>query len=196
MQPVLQHNLQVNRVARRNVRRVPRANASRTVHEEHRQDRRVPLGFNRDAVIVAILENRKVCLGHQLANTGLQVGVNVSRRRTVLATLKASAKLTLRNQPRDVVRTHKVLCHTDDRIVQRLLTVMVTGMLGDIPRKLRNTNLILEIPLERRIQNLPLRDLETVHHIRNRTLQIVVREVDEVLVDKVRVRNQRAGRNQ
>ena len=66
---------------------------------------------------------------------------------------------------------------------------MVTRVLRDISCKLGHADLIDEITLERGIQDLSLRRLQTIHYVRNRTLQIVVAEVDQILVDEVIIRN-------
>ena len=69
-------------------------------------------------------------------------------------------------------------------------------MLGDVACELGHTNLLRQVPLEGGKQNLTLRGLESVHDRRNRPLQIVVAEVNQVLVNKVRIRNSIARRDE
>ena len=67
-------------------------------------------------------------------------------------------------------------------------------MLGDIARELRDLDLGREVALEGCVEDLPLTDLQSVHDARNRTLQVVVGEVDEVLVDELGIRDRLASR--
>ena len=115
--------------------------------------------------------------------------MDITGRRCVLATLNTRTKLSLRNQPRDVVGSHEVLCHAHNGLVQRSLTVVIPRVLRHISRELGNADLLCQVTLERCIQDLPLRRLQTVHDVRDRPLQIVVAEVDQILVDEVIVGN-------
>jgi hypothetical protein len=47
----------------------------------------------------------------------------------ILSTLFTGTKLTLRCEKIDVVASHKVLCHSDDRACQALLSMMVGRVL-------------------------------------------------------------------
>ena len=91
--------------------------------------------------------------------------MDITGRRCVLTTLDARPKLSLRNQPRDVVGPHEVLSHTDDGLVQRRLTVVVARVLRYVSCKLCNADLLCQVTLERCIQDLTLRRLQTVHHV-------------------------------
>ena len=122
--------------------------------------------------------------------------MDITGRRRILTALNASTELSLRNQPRNVVRTHEVLRHAHDGLVQRRLAVVVARVLRDVSCELRNANLLGQIPLECRIQDLALGRLESVHHIRNRTLQIVVAEVNQILVYELIILHHVPRRNQ
>ena len=122
--------------------------------------------------------------------------MDITRRRCVLATLNTRTKLSLRNQPRDIVGSHEVLRHTHDGLVQRGLTVVISRVLRHVSCKLCHADLLRQVTLERRIQDLTLRRLQTVHHVRDGALQIVVAEVDQVLVDEVIVGNPVASGHQ
>ena len=74
--------------------------------------------------------------------------------------------------------------------------MVVSRVLRDVARKLRHANLLREVPLEGRIQNLALRRLQSVHHARDGALQIVVAEVNQVLVDEIAVRQAVSSGNQ
>ena len=122
--------------------------------------------------------------------------MDITGRCCVLTTLDAGAELPLRNQPRDIVGTHEVLSHTDDGLIQRSLAVVVSSVLGHVSCKLGHSDLLSQITLEGCIEDLALRGLETIHYARDRALQIVVAEMDQVLVNKVIVRQLVASRNQ
>ena len=113
--------------------------------------------------------------------------MDITGRGGVLASLQPRAELPLRNQPGNVVGTHEGLRHPHNGLVQRGLTVVVSRVLRHVSCELGHTDLVGQVPLESRIQDLALRRLQPVHHGGNRALQIVVREVDQVLVDKVAV---------
>lgn len=194
-QPRTNRRLENLRIARRHECRVTRTNATRAIHEKHRKHRSLELRLHENAVVVAILEDAEVVSRHELLDLGLEIGVNVARARRILAALKTGTKLSLRNEPRKIVAAHEVLRHTDDRLIERRLTVVVTRMLADLARELSHTDLRREIALERSLQNLPLRGLETVHDGRDRALEIVVGEVDEILVDELFLRKRLARRN-
>lgn len=194
-EPLAQSILQHVGIARRHERRVARTNTTRTIHEKHRQNRSLELGLHGRAVIIAILENAEVVARDELLDLGLEIGVDVTGTRCVLATLETRAELSLRNEPRQIVAAHEVLRHADDRLVERRLTVVIASVLTDLARELRHTNLCRQVALERRLQDLALRCLESVHHRRNAAFQIVVGEVDEVLVHKLLVGELASCRN-
>lgn len=194
-QPRTNRRLENLGIARRHERRVARTNPPRAIHEKHRKHRSLELRLHENAVVVAILENAEVVGRHELLDLGLELGVDVAGTRRILAALKTGAKLSLRNEPRQVVAAHEILCHADDRLVKRRLTVVVTRVLTDVARELSDTDLGSEITLERSLQNLPLRGLESVHDGRNAALEIVVGEVDEILVDELFVGERLTRRN-
>ena len=184
------------RIARRNVRRVASTDTTRTVHQQHRQHRCIPLRLHRKPIIIAVLQHIEVVHREQLANARLQIGVDITGRRRILTALNAGTELSLRNQPRDIVGSHEVLRHSHDGLIQRRLTVVVPRVLRHVSCELGHANLLGQIPLERCIQNLPLRRLQSVHHIRNRPLEIVVAEVNQILVHELIVLDHVSRRNQ
>ena len=194
-QPRTNCRLENFRIARRHERRVARTNATRTIHEKHRKHRSLELRLHQNTIIIAILENPEVVRRNELLDIGLEIGVNVTGTCGILAALKTSPKLSLRNEPRKIVGTHEVLCHADNGFIERSLAVMLSRMLRHLSRKLSHTDLCREITLEGSLQNLTLRSLETVHHRRNTAFQIVVGEVDEILVHKLFVRKRLACGN-
>lgn len=163
-EPLADRRLENLRIGRRHECRVTRTNAASTIHEEHRQNRSLELGLHRRAVIIAILENPEVFDWNKLLDLGLEIGVDVTGTRRVLATLETRAELSLRNKPRQIVAAHEVLRHADDRLVKRRLAVMIAGVLTDLACELGHANLRREIALEGGLQNLALRRLESVHH--------------------------------
>ncbi|ABT15839.1 hypothetical protein FR483_n554L [Paramecium bursaria Chlorella virus FR483] len=63
---------------------------------------------------------------------------------------------------------------------------MVARNFGYITRKLSDLNFLNQVPLECGKEDLTLRWLEAIHHAGNRTLHIIPREKNELLVDEVR----------
>ncbi len=118
LEPLAERILQHVGVARRHERRVARTNPARTIHEKHREHGSLELGLHRCAVIIAILKDAEVICRNQFLDLGLQMSVDVSGARRVLAPLQTCTELSLRNEPRKIVGAHEVLRHADDRVVE------------------------------------------------------------------------------
>jgi hypothetical protein len=70
----------------------------------------------------------------------------------------ASAKLANRGQQRKVVAADVVLRHVDDGAIERLLTVVVAGVFGDVAGQLGDLDLARQVALETREKNLALKN--------------------------------------
>ncbi len=89
----------------------------------------------------------------------------------------------------DVVAANEILGQVDDGSHERLFTVMVGRQLGNGTSQLGNLDLAPVLPLEAGEEHLALAGLQAVDHRRDRTLVVQVAEQDQLLVDKVRVRD-------
>ena len=88
----------------------------------------------------------------------------------------------------DVVRPHEVVGHRYDRLVQGLLAVVVGRVQGDGTAQLRDPDLFLDVLAQAGVEDLALTGLESVDQRRDGTGTIGDREVDQLLVNEVTVR--------
>ena len=65
--------------------------------------------------------------------------------------------------------------------------MVIRGVFRHVPRQLGDLYFVRQVPLETGEQDLPLRRLETIQNARYGPAQVVVREVNQILVDKVAV---------
>mmetsp|Transcript_74387 Transcript_74387/g.188083 ORF Transcript_74387/g.188083 Transcript_74387/m.188083 type:complete len:238 (+) Transcript_74387:643-1356(+) len=106
----------------------------------------------------------------------------------VTAPLDACPKLPRWHQQVDVVGAHKVLRHGDDRAGERGLAVMVGAVLTDVAHELCDLHVRPQVPLEAAIQHLALGRLEAVHDGRHAAHHAVLRELNELQIHKVLIR--------
>ena len=96
---ILQHLFQNLGIAGWDVRAVSGSDASGPVDKQHRKHGGIPLRFNWETVIIAVLQDIKVLDRQQLANARLEIGVDIPRRRRILSTLNAGSELSLWDEP-------------------------------------------------------------------------------------------------
>ena len=106
------------------------------VHQDHRKDRHVPLGFNGFTVVLLVRQDGIVRRVHDVADDRRQLGVDITSRGVVLATLITGTELTVRHEQVHVVTADEVLRKVDDGSHQTLLAVVVGGNLRDVTDKL------------------------------------------------------------
>ena len=162
-----------------------RANARRAVHEHCGENGQEVLRLNDHAFFLLLRQQRLILLAEHVLGDGLQVRVNVTRRRGVLPAHDARAKLTVRHQEVEVVGAHEVLRHRNDGLVQRLLAVVVQHRFRDVPRQLHHLDLLGQVALQTPVQHLALRRLQSVDHGRNRANAVLTREQHQLLVHEV-----------
>mmetsp|Transcript_32833 Transcript_32833/g.88944 ORF Transcript_32833/g.88944 Transcript_32833/m.88944 type:complete len:342 (-) Transcript_32833:813-1838(-) len=162
-------------------------NAISAVDEHIGYDRAVPLGLDGQPLLVEVLEHGVVVNMEDCTCGRLQARVDVARGGVVLAALQSRAKLPGWHQQVQIVGPNKVLRKVDDGVLQRRLAVVVGRLLGDVPNKLGNLDVVLQLLLERAVDNLPLGGFEAIDHRGDRARDVVLGKLHELLVDEVRV---------
>jgi len=73
-------------------------------------------------------------------------------------------KLPARIEKWNIIGTRKVLCHVDNRTVQRCFAVMVGRLLSNIARQLGDFQLAVELAFETSVQNLEMGGQRKINH--------------------------------
>lgn len=87
----------------------------------------------------------------------LELCEDITRRGSVLTTHMPRAELANRRQQREIVAKHEILRHVDNGRVERLLAVVVAGMFSDVTGQLGDLDLLGQVALEARVQDLALK---------------------------------------
>ena len=124
------------------------------------------------------------------------MGKDISFTGRIIAALQPCSELTQWFQQIDIVGPYVVLRHIDDCAIERCLTMVICAVFRYITRKLRHFDFARQSAFECRIQNFPERNLETVHHTRNRPRTIVCAEMDQFAVNEFFVLDIRTTRIQ
>mmetsp|Transcript_34586 Transcript_34586/g.95274 ORF Transcript_34586/g.95274 Transcript_34586/m.95274 type:complete len:246 (+) Transcript_34586:2179-2916(+) len=122
-----------------------------------------------------------------------QAREDIPRSGVVLATLEPRAELPRWKQQIHVVGADEILCEVDDRVFERYLAVVVSGLLRDVAHKLCDLDVVLELLFERAEHHLALRGLKAVDHGRHRTFDVILGELHQLLVNEVVVRHKVRG---
>mmetsp|Transcript_100206 Transcript_100206/g.251233 ORF Transcript_100206/g.251233 Transcript_100206/m.251233 type:complete len:404 (-) Transcript_100206:1746-2957(-) len=164
-----------------------RTNAGRTIHQDHRDDGNIKVGFDFLAILVQVVEDCIIKGGENEAGERHQARVDVPGTGMVTAPLDACPKLPRWHQQVDVVGAHKVLRHGDDRAGERGLAVMVGAVLTDVAHELCDLHVRPQVPLEAAIQDFSLSRLEAIHDGGDAPHHAVLGELHKLKIDEVLV---------
>lgn len=114
-------------------------------------------------------------------------GKDVPRAGGVFPSLQSAAEAASRVQKVNVVGAHKALGHSDNRLVQALLAVVVRGCKRNQTGQLGHLHFVSDILLDAAIEDLPLGRFQAINHAGNRPRAIRDGEVDQFLVDEIRI---------
>lgn len=146
----------VERIVGRNEGGEARADTRCAIDENSRDNGNIVVGFDRDAVVVAVLEQRVVSGGEQVAGERSETGEDVTSRGVIFSAFVAGTELTIWDEQVDVVASDEILREADDCHVEGSLTVMIGSVLGDVSGKLLDFRRASQVSLKGTKQDLTL----------------------------------------
>ena len=177
---------QLFRIVRRNATRESSTNAGNPINQSCRNNRHIVLRLNERTIVIQVRQHGIIRLGKDLASNRIQLGEDVPLARRIIPAVEARAELAVGLKDIDIVRSHVILRHVDDRPIQRRLAVMIRTVFRNVPGELRDLDLARQLALECGKQYLSLRCLETIHAIGNRPSTIVDTEMPHLIMEELR----------
>ena len=100
---------------RHNIGAESRADSLTSIHENHRNRRRIVYRFYHLSIIVDIRQHRVVFLAVDESRQTVELGEDVSFTRTVRTAFQTCSKLTIRFKQIDIITPDEVLRHSYNR---------------------------------------------------------------------------------